>query len=176
MNRIHQFLLACTGLLMLIVFLMECSSCGTDPKSETPTSTTFQNTVWTSQRLEFILTAPDGQDVRMNFPSGARDLQVEFLDKYFKMELGDEDFFGKFEVVGEERFITLKPDGKPNFNLEVNRDCSPEKLVLQLSKSESKEVFATLLITTNPYLPAEMVTFLNTGDVRLRFEFTRKTN
>jgi hypothetical protein len=175
----HSFFSKLVVALTLVAFaavvIVECASCDPKPKPEKPS--TFQSSIWTSKRLEFLITAPDGQEVRMNLPSGARDLQVEFLkDEHFKMELGEQDFFGKYEAVGEERFVTLRPDGKPNFNLEVNRDCKEEKLVLQLSKTESKEIFATLVVQTNPYVPPAMAQLLTEGDVRLRFEFTRKAD
>jgi hypothetical protein len=177
-NVFSKLVIALTLVVFAAAIILECNRCGNAPSGDTkPDNKAFKGSTWTSQRLEFLLSAPDGQELRMNLPSGSRGLKVEFLeDEHFQMELGENDFFGKYEVVGGQRFVTLRPDGKPNFNLEVNRDCKEEKLVLQLSKTESKEIFATMVVMSNPYIPQEMAAFLNEGDVRLRFEFDRKAD
>lgn len=184
-NLFPRIVITLTVVLFATVFIIECASCGKNtppPTPPAPPSPTFQASIWASERWEFLLYAPGGQDIRMNFPSGASDFRLEFYnDKDFKIKLNKLSY-GKYEVGGNEQFVTLRPnDGKPTLNLEVNRDCKEEKLILELPEDESAAIFASLIIENNPSISGDMVSFLNglnngTNKVRLRFEFTRKAN
>lgn len=179
MSNLIKSLLWLSGAVLAAVVAVECTS---DPVTAAPavapTAKPYADTRWISRRVEFVLTTPDSdEEVRMNFPTGTKDQKIEFLSdgEHFNMEFADEDYLGKYEVLGEQRFLSLQPNTKPSLNLEIDHSCQEEKLVLQMSKNESKEFFATLVLTSTPMLPPDMIRFLNEGQVRMRFEFTRKS-